>query len=65
MDNGILYENKKNKYIGNFKNGKIKDNKTFFDINEKKCNKKYYKYDSNLIKKSIIEVNKHIYMLNK
>jgi hypothetical protein len=61
--NGILYENNKIIYIGNFINGKIKNNKTFFDINEKKCNKKYYKYDSNLIKKSIIEdIKTYIYV---
>jgi hypothetical protein len=54
---GILYKHKKVMYIGNFKNGKIIDNKFFFDINEKKCNKKYYKYDSYLFNSSNINVN--------
>jgi hypothetical protein len=54
---GILYKNKKIMYIGKFKNGKIIDNKIFFDINEKKCHKNYYKYDSDIINKTVIEDN--------
>ena len=54
---GKLYKNKKIIYIGNFKNGKIIDNKFFFDINEKKCHKNYYNYDSDIINKTVIEDN--------